>query len=77
MVFHQVLEHRWFMSQARGRSVPIAEVLSSYIDTVLRHRRDEATLMGPPTETMSIPVVTAPVGTLDDDDEDIDWRDLV
>ena len=76
-VFHQVLEHRWYMSQARGRSVPIAEVLSSYIDTVLRHRRDEATLMGPPTETMSIPVVTAPVGTLDDDAEDVDWRDLV
>ena len=76
-VFHQVLEHRWYMSQARGRSVPIAEVLSSYIDTVLRHRRDEATVMGPPTETMSIPVVTAPIGTLDEDDEDIDWRDLV
>ena len=76
-VFHQVLEHRWYMSQARGQSVPIAEVLSSYIDTVLRHRRDEATVMGPPTETMSIPVVTAPIGTLDDDAEDVDWRDLV
>jgi hypothetical protein len=47
-VFHQVLEHRWYMSQARGQSVPIAEVVSSYIDDVLRHRRDEATVMGPP-----------------------------
>ncbi|MFM9470019.1 DUF4032 domain-containing protein, partial [Streptomyces scabiei] len=27
-VFHQVLEHRWYMSQERGQSVPIAEVLS-------------------------------------------------
>ena len=42
-VFHQVLEHRWYMSQARGRSVPLAEVVASYIDDVLRHRRDEAT----------------------------------
>lgn len=78
-VFHQVLEHRWYMSQAHGQSVPIAEVLSSYVDTVLRHRRDEATLMGPPTETVSIPIVTGAVLTQDDDDDDddIDWRDLV
>ena len=54
-VFHQVLEHRWYMSQARGRAVPIAEVLTSYIDDVLRHRRDEAQLMAPPTETVSHP----------------------
>ncbi|MGA7148206.1 MAG: DUF4032 domain-containing protein [Microbacterium sp.] len=75
-VFHQVLEHRWYMSQARGRSVPLAEVLTSYIDDVLRHRRDEATLMGPPTETVSIPVITASTSAVDEDDE-IDWRDLV
>ncbi|MDJ1114980.1 DUF4032 domain-containing protein [Microbacterium dauci] len=73
-VFHQVLEHRWYMSQARGRSIPIAQVLSSYIDGVLRHRRDEATVMGPPTETMAIPVVTGEVSTATDG---IDWRDLV
>ncbi|MBD3758037.1 MULTISPECIES: DUF4032 domain-containing protein [Microbacterium] len=76
-VFHQVLEHRWYMSQARGTSVPIAEVLSSYIDDVLRHRRDEATVMGPPTETTALPVITAPIGTLDDDEDAVDWRDLV
>lgn len=75
-VFHQVLEHRWYMSQARGQAVPIAEVLSSYVDTVLRHRRDEATLMGPPTETVSIPIITGAIDT-SDDDEAVDWRDLV
>ncbi|WP_438352283.1 DUF4032 domain-containing protein [Microbacterium sp. CJ88] len=75
-VFHQVLEHRWYMSQAQGRAVPLAEVLTSYIDDVLRHRRDEATVMGPPTETMAIPVVTGTVGVVDDEDE-VDWRDLV
>ena len=83
-LFHQMLEHRWYMSQAQERYVPIAEVLSSYIDTVLRHRRDEATVMGPPTETMSLPIVTPSGSPLDSDDlsdleedEGVDWRDLV
>ncbi|MFD4961098.1 DUF4032 domain-containing protein [Microbacterium sp. NPDC058389] len=77
-VFHQLLEHRWYLSQAKGKSVPLAEALSSYIDNVLRHRRDEATLMGPPTETVSLPIITSPTSVIDDDeDDDIDWRDLV
>lgn len=75
-LFHQVLEHRWYLSQTEGRSVPLAEVLSSYIENVLRHRRDEATVMGPPTETMSVPIVTDSV-PVDDDEAEVDWRDLV
>lgn len=76
-VFHQLLEHRWYLSQADGKSVPLAEALASYIDDVLRHRRDEATLMGPATETMSLPVITASNPVVDDEDDEIDWRDLV
>ncbi|NYF17535.1 hypothetical protein HDC37_002380 [Microbacterium sp. AK009] len=76
-VFHQVLEHRWYMSQERGRSVPLAEVLTSYIDDVLRHRRDEATVMGPPTETTGIPVITGELALADGEEEEVDWRDLV
>lgn len=76
-VFHQLLEHRWYLSQAKGKSVPLAEALSSYIDDVLRHRRDEATLMGPHTETMSLPVITSSSPIIDDEDDEIDWRDLV
>ncbi|MEZ3161647.1 DUF4032 domain-containing protein [Microbacterium sp. BWT-B31] len=81
-VFHQVLEHRWYMSQATERSVPLAEVLTSYIDGVLRHRRDEAIVMGPLTEAMTLPIRIHD-GSLDEqDDEDdesdsVDWRDLV
>ncbi|HKT57822.1 MAG TPA: DUF4032 domain-containing protein [Microbacterium sp.] len=75
-VFHEVLEHRWFRTQEQGTSLSLAEALSSYIDTVLRHRRDEATVMGPPTETMALPVITAEIPALVEDD-DIDWRDLV
>jgi hypothetical protein len=77
-VFHQVLEHRWYMSQSRGKAAPLAEVLTSYIDDVLRHRRDEATVMGPPTETVSIPIVrSGGAAAADDGSDDIDWRDLV
>ncbi|MFF1878369.1 DUF4032 domain-containing protein [Leifsonia sp. NPDC058230] len=77
-VFHQLLEHRWFMSQAEDRDVPLAEALTSYINDILRHRRDEATVIDPPTETISIPVLASEAGTAapDDSDED-DWRSKV
>ena len=57
-------------------SVPLAEALSSYISTVLRHRRDEATIMGPPTETTTLPIITADTVAedTDDDEEAGDWR---
>lgn len=83
-VFHQVLEHRWFMSQQRDSAVPISEVLTSYINDVLRHRRDEATIMGPLTETVSLPMLLPdglPVNPErpgePDDAPEPDWRDLV
>ena len=64
-VFHQLLDHRWYLSQNENRDVPLAEAVSSYIDTVLRHRRDEATVIEPATGTISMPIATI--------DED-DWR---
>ncbi len=78
-VFHQVLEHRWYMSQAQGRSVPLAETLSSYVANVLRHRRDEATLMGPPTESVSYSLIDddTPDEDVPKDTGSVDWRDLV
>ena len=74
-VFHQLLEHRWFMSQNEGRDVPLAEALTSYINDILRHRRDEATVIAPPTETISIPVLGGAAAT--DDEDDDDWRSKV
>jgi hypothetical protein len=66
-VFHQLLEHRWYRSQDEKRNVPLAEALTSYIDTVLRHRRDEMTMVGPTTGafTQPLPIV------------DEDWRSRV
>ncbi|WP_036299862.1 DUF4032 domain-containing protein, partial [Microbacterium sp. C448] len=77
-VFHQVLEHRWYMSQERGSSVPLAEALTSYVNDVLRHRRDEATIMGPPTETLALSVIPEDAPIEPDAEADaVDWRDLV
>jgi hypothetical protein len=44
-VVHQVLEHRWYISEAQHRNVPLAEALQAYLDDVLRHRRDEAAII--------------------------------
>ena len=77
-VFHQLLEHRWYLSQNEARAIPLAEALSSYIDTILRHRRDEATVITPVTETISMPALeTAPIELPDDDTVTGSWRDKV
>jgi hypothetical protein len=55
-VFHQVLEHRWFMSQRQNRDVPLAEALNSYVEDILRHRRDEAALLEPTTGSITVPI---------------------
>lgn len=75
-VFHQLLDHRWYLSERRGTDIPLAEALSSYIDDVLRNRRDEATLLAPPTETISLPAIAtgsiAAAGQAEGDEKD--WR---
>ena len=73
-LFHQLLEHRWFMSEQQGRDIPLAEALNAYINDVLRHRRDEATVIDPPTGTITLPVdvQTGSVPVEAEDDED--WR---
>jgi hypothetical protein len=68
-IFHQLLEHRWFMSQKQSRDVPLAEAVAAYIDDILRHRRDEATMIQPPTGAITLPVEVV--------DEDDDWRSKV
>ena len=55
-IFHQLLEHRWFMSQRQGRDIPLAEAVTAYVDDILRHRRDEATVLDPPTESITVPI---------------------
>jgi hypothetical protein len=46
-VFHQALDHRWYLSERGGRDVGLDEATRSYVDTVLRHERDERRLFRP------------------------------
>jgi hypothetical protein len=41
-MFHEVLEHRWYLSENAGRSVPLFEAAADYVETVLTARPDEA-----------------------------------
>jgi len=34
-IFHQLLEHRWYLSERAGRDLPLAQVIPSYVDEVL------------------------------------------
>jgi hypothetical protein len=45
-LFHEVLQHRWFLSEQKGADVGIAAAARSYVDDVLRHVPDERTLLG-------------------------------
>lgn len=76
-VFHQLLDHRWFMAQNQGHDIPLAEAVTSYVQDVLRHRRDEATVIDPPTGAITMPISVAtgagPEPGADNDDA-VDWR---
>ena len=41
-VFHEILEHRWYLSENAGREVSIFDTARDYIDHVLTDRPDEA-----------------------------------
>ena len=77
-IYHQVLEHRWFMSQNLGREVDSTEAVNSYITNVLAHRREEEALIEPTTGSITLPDAV-PSGTIKvaNEDGEVDWRDLV
>jgi tRNA A-37 threonylcarbamoyl transferase component Bud32 len=62
-VFHEILEHRWFLSEQAGRPVNTRVAAQSYIDNVLKARPEEA-LTGDP-DTAELPVVR-------DDEEELE-----
>ncbi len=63
-IFHEVLEHKWYLARQRERDVPLMEAARAYVTDILSHRRNEDVVVSPPTTTIAIPIVT-------------DWRDLV
>jgi hypothetical protein len=40
-LYHEVLEHRWFMGEKAGREIAIDEAAQSYMDDVLQNLPDE------------------------------------
>src|SRR4051812_19083265 len=54
-VFHEILEHRWFLSEQAGHPVRTREAARSYIDTVLKARPEE--VLAGDADTTEIPVV--------------------
>ena len=78
-LFHEVLEHRWYMSEKQGGDVELIDAVRSYVSDILANRRDEEALIGTlTTESISLaePVPTGLIVVADDDEEG-DWRDKV
>ena len=46
-LYHEYLEHRWYMAQQAGHDIPREEALASYITNILQSKRDEAVLLEP------------------------------
>ncbi len=45
-LYHQLLEHRWFLSEQRGADVSLDAALDSYIADVLADAPDEIVSVG-------------------------------
>lgn len=41
-IFHEILEHRWYLAENRQADVSLAEATKSYVDKVLPQHRDES-----------------------------------
>jgi hypothetical protein len=77
-IFHQLLDHRRQLAQDSGHDIPLAEAVGSYVENVLRFRRDEATMINPPTGAFTAPI-SIPGSDLatngnEDSDDSTDWR---
>jgi len=44
-LFHEILEHRWYMSEKQGRDVPMPEAAVDYVEKVLKNKPDEKALL--------------------------------
>lgn len=76
-IFHEVLEHRWYMSEAAGYDVSMQDAVADYVANVLANRPDEhAVISGNeqlrPSVLEDIDYAT---GTSDEDDAEFAARD--
>ena len=78
-IFHEVLEHRWYISENAGHDISLLEAVRSYIKNVLiQHRDEEALIGGLSTDTVMLAeAVPSGLIVVAEDDEEGDWRDKV
>ncbi len=53
-LYHQVLEHRWFISEAAGYDVGMADTIVSYVRDVLTPARHEQITLPPATQELQV-----------------------
>jgi tRNA A-37 threonylcarbamoyl transferase component Bud32 len=44
-LYHELLEHRWYLSEKQGKEVPLQEAIDSYLQNVLPEIPDERTII--------------------------------
>lgn len=76
-IFHEVLEHRWYMSEAAGYDVSMHDAVADYVANVLANRPDEHSVISGneqlrPSVLEDIDYAT---GTSDEDDAEFAARD--
>ena len=54
-VFHEVLEHRWYLAERAQHDIPIQEALDDYVAKVLPGKPDERAVLG--VDTAELPVI--------------------
>lgn len=54
-VFHEVLEHRWYLSEKAGADVPLGQAIIDYVRTVLPSKPEERAVLG--VDTVQMPVI--------------------
>ncbi len=54
-IYHQLLEHRWYLSERDRREVSLEEAVESYIPEVLAHAPDEVVSVDIPTAELVLP----------------------
>lgn len=56
-LFHEVLEHRWYMAEREQQDVPIERAIEDYVRSILPTKPDEVSVVG--VDTVELPVIAA------------------
>ncbi len=57
-VFHEVLEHRWYLSERAGYDVSVQWAFADYLSAVLPTKPDEQSIVG--VDTVALPIIALP-----------------